>query len=515
MHNTQPTTHNTRHTTHNRPHTTHQHHIPHTHTTDNGQRITDNGQRTTHNRQQTTNNRQHTKHNTQHTSLSSLEASQDGWLLHLSSSAALADWTRSAHDISTPLSCLCCSSCAESLSKKTPQLPPAALANDNACLHPPPVLQNLSLGEQMFVARGFALRRLRTLSSSGDPQSRQQGLLGTASAIAFPQNSLSVLQALPTSSEHLSDYLSIFFTDATISNWRLAKEFIVRRSAVHSALTWLVSHNPYYADVQIDPNALGQLPVNEIPPAWLAVAQATEQTVERCLGPADASSVDTALPSSIHAAVLTPGEDASDPLHLWDTALTACQRYERRSTNSSTDPSCHVHLAQEALWQLLSMSDHHTFHVDSRHQTSPSNQRQKIYAYLPHSDTPLDSYHPSFWTLCFPCLFPWADSLDGHPRPVFLTDHAWANHLLRRVDRPPETHWRMDLDFVALLFSILHRRRLLRAVRIRVRSPSFKAAIPHFCALRTMDFTDLANTLRESLGLILSSSPFFFLFYYA
>ena len=73
----------------------------------------------------------------------------------------------------------------------------------------------------------------------------------------------------------------------------------------------------------------------------------------------------------------------------------------------------------------------------------------------------------------------------------------------------------MDLDFVALLFSILHRRRLLRAVRIRVRSPSFKAAIPHFCALRTMDFTDLANTLRESLGLILSSSPFFFLFYYA
>jgi hypothetical protein len=30
-----------------------------------------------------------------------------------------------------------------------------------------------------------------------------------------------------------------------------------------------------------------------------------------------------------------------------------------------------------------------------------------------------------------------------------------------------------------------------------------------------MDFTDLANTLRESLGLILSSSPFFFLFYYA
>ena len=71
----------------------------------------------------------------------------------------------------------------------------------------------------------------------------------------------------------------------------------------------------------------------------------------------------------------------------------------------------------------------------------------------------------------------------------------------------------MDLDFVALLFSILHRRRLLRAVRIRVRSPSFKATIPHFCALRTLDFTDLANTLRELLGLILCSSPFFFLFY--
>ena len=93
----------------------------------------------------TTRKAQHTTHK-QHTSPSSLEASQDGWLLHLSSSAALADWTQSAHDISTSLSCLCCSSCAESLTKKTPQLPPAALANDNACLHPPPALQTYLLG---------------------------------------------------------------------------------------------------------------------------------------------------------------------------------------------------------------------------------------------------------------------------------------------------------------------------------------------------------------------------------
>ena len=77
------------------------------------------------------------------------------------------------------------------------------LANNNLCIGPPPELQNLSLGEQLFIARGHALRRLRTLSHTGDPAARQTGLLGTTSAIAFPQDPVSLLSSLPPTPESL------------------------------------------------------------------------------------------------------------------------------------------------------------------------------------------------------------------------------------------------------------------------------------------------------------------------
>ena len=126
----------------------------------------------------------------------------------------------------------------------------------------------------------------------------------------------------------------------------------------------------------------------------------------------------------------------------------------------------------------------------------------KVYAYLPHADTPLDSYHPAFWTFCFPLLFPWGDGLDGSPRQTFFSDHHWGKHLLLRRDRAKATHWRTDLDFVAVLFSVLHRRRLLRAVRAKLRSPTFVQAIPTFCNLQAVDFSHVAATIGELLGYI-------------
>eukprot|EP00435_Cladocopium_sp_Y103_P070783 s581_g36.t1 len=350
----------------------------------------------------------------------------------------------------------------------------------------------------MFVARGFALRRLRTLTPLGDPQSRQQGLLGTASAIAFPQNAVSVLRALPLPPEQLSDYLSIFFTAENATSFRGCKEFVVRRSVVELALRWLMQHNPYYADLQLDVAALQRLPVNGVPDAWLDLAQATSIPLERSLGPADASSMEDTSSASIHAAVIDPGTDHNDPLTLWQTALRACERFEHQQAKPAA--TCHVRLAQDSHQQLLTQNNHPAFVADERQATSPSSSQHKIYAQLPHSDQPLDSYSPSFWTLCFPCLFPFGDGLDGYSRPMFLPDHDWGAHLLRRLDRPAATHWRRDLDFLAVLYSILHRRRLLRAVRLRVRAPAFQEATPHFCTLQATDFTAVASAIGEFLA---------------
>jgi hypothetical protein len=106
-------------------------------------------------------------------------------------------------------------------------------------------------------------------------------MIGTASAIAFPQNAAPVLFSLPASPEHVADYLSVFFTDATQSNLHLCKEFVVRRSAVQSALLWLLRHNPYYADITIDHATLQTLPDAAVPDAWIARTHLSDHPLTR------------------------------------------------------------------------------------------------------------------------------------------------------------------------------------------------------------------------------------------
>lgn len=419
-------------------------------------------------------------------------------MLHLPEGIHRETWKQQAADASSPLQCVVCSTCSPYLHKVAPTLPPQALANNNACVPPPNELRFLSLGEQMFIARGFAVRRLRTLTTSGDPEARQRGMLGTASAIAFPQNSAPVLFTLPASAEHVADYLSIFFTDATQSNLHLCKEFVVRRSAVQAALLWLLRHNPYYADITIDYATLQTLPDAAVPAAWIARTHLSDHPLTREFGPADASSLQPAS-EAVHAAVLEPNTDHNDPIQLWNTALLACERYERHATIQPDAAHADVQLAHYALHRLADASTHMSFERDSLHQQAAHHQRRKMYLAIPHSDTPLDSYDPAFWSLCFPVLFPFGDGLDGQPRGQYLTDHDWGSLLLRRRDRCFDAHWRLDLDFVSVLFSILHRRRLLRAVRIRVQAPSFREQIPSLATLRSVDWADVATTLGEHL----------------
>ena len=101
------------------------------------------------------------------------------------------------------------------------------------------------------------------------------------SAIAFPQNACSVLAGLPLRAADLAEYLSVFFTDANQSDLHLCKEFVVRRPAVHQALRWLVVHDPYYADLQIDLAALEELPVHVGPTAWLQQARTSDTPLTR------------------------------------------------------------------------------------------------------------------------------------------------------------------------------------------------------------------------------------------
>ena len=90
-------------------------------------------------------------------------------------------------------------------------------------------------------------------------------------------------------------------------------------------LLWLKAHNPHYADIDIDDDALNTLPEDDVPEAMVQTVVQSSMSVSREEGPADTTSRQTVDPE-IHAAIVDNESETLDPAHLWNTALTACER---------------------------------------------------------------------------------------------------------------------------------------------------------------------------------------------
>ena len=142
----------------------------------------------------------------------------------------------------------------------------------------------------------------------------------------------------------------------------------------------------------------------------------------------------------------------------------------------------------------------HDSNSASSSAASGQESRSKMFAVLPHRTDALDSYSSSFWSLCFPTLFPYGDSVDGLHRRRKLPDWDWAKYMLSRVDRPHSQAWRLHRDFIAVLFSTMHRRHILRSVRLKVKSAGFQSTVSMLCSLRNMDWDILADTVGEHGG---------------
>ena len=134
---------------------------------------------------------------------------------------------------------------------------------------------------------------------------------------------------------------------------------------------------------------------------------------------------------------------------------------------------------------------------------------------IPHGNSPLSSSHIAFWTLCFPHLFPYGDGIRAGARRTPFPLRSWARHLLLRTDRPSDfVSWAVDLDFIAVLFSVLHRTELLQAVHAKISTPSFQPFAAPLQALTTQTFVHLQSILGEAGGLCeaLRSLAAFFLY---
>ena len=387
-------------------------------------------------------------------------ACEDGWLLHLDA-ALRSEWHSGCQNVAVPLPFPLCSTCCGALQKSPPRLPTRALANGNLCLPLPPELCDLTLAERIFIARGFTVRRLHTLPGPTAPTDRQKAFSGNV--ISFPQNSATVVRSLPRHPDEAAELLTVFFPSTGEHQFLSTKAYLVRRQRVRDALEWLRCHNPFFADIAVAAEHLALLPQHGVlPHLGLASASGGNPVVPEA-GPADAllSSQEQALP--LAAAVLDVEGEGLMPGDLWREALGVAPAADASSEQ------------QPVAYDVM----------------------------VPHGEEPLSSYHLGYYVLCFPHLFPYGDGVCGGARRVQFPLRAWARHLLLRTDRLPAYHpWSLDIDFICVLFSIVHRQELLRAIHIKVHSPSFTQHSADIAALLESNFAAVARVLQDHGGIV-------------
>ena len=382
----------------------------------------------------------------------------DAWLLHLSV-LNKTQWQEAAATSGMPLACHLCEDCAKALRQQPPRLPPRALANGNVALPFPDEFHDLSFAECVFIARGFTVKRMHTLPGRSSPADRQRGFSGNV--VSFPQNSASIAAVLPRHPDEAAELLTVFFESETPNAKHSKGPYLVRRARVLASLLWLQKHNPFYADVQIDEQNLLALPENGVPIQFFVAASSSSMGAD--LGPADAQvgssqgSSDTNLP--LAAAVLDSEGEAIHPVEMWRHALNA--------------------------------------------DVSETSQARAVPydTIIPHGEDPLSCFDVGYWVLCFPHLFPYGDCVAGGARRVPLYEKTWARHLLTRVDRLPAVFpWSLDIDFLSVLFSVLHRKELLQAVHAKIHTPGFTLASADFQKLLHTDFRAIYAILGDNDG---------------
>ena len=410
---------------------------------------------------------------------------EDRWVLHLAEPRRQA-WETAANDPAQPLRLPMCASCKQALLPPRLQLPARALANDNLHVPWPASLQDLTPAEILFVSRAFTHCKLISLPARGPAEIRQSALVGNV--VSFPQNAAPLLSALPRPAASVAEMLIVFFpSDARVS-MAARREFVVRRVRVAEAIGWLQTHSPAYADVLLDPANLAALPEEGVPDALLVAAQSLPHDLSPDAGPAEAASAEPPL-RALSAAVLDCEGEATHPLARWQQALLATSDAVDTLSGSEPDPVCvssHIARAATAL-QALS--------VDDGSQEVLTAEA----ALVPHGSTPLSAFHPAYWTLCFPHLFPFGEPTEHVPRRVRLLDSFWVRSLVLRADRSSFS-WRLDHSFLAVAFNVLHRRALMRAVRAKIRSPGFSATLNDVRALRAIDFRRVLDVVGEHGG---------------
>ena len=174
-----------------------------------------------------------------------------------------------------------CRQCWSCLHRTTPNLPPPLSLANNMWIGPMPyVLSSLSFPEQLLIShlypRVFVFKLYPKNGYGGDPDTLQRGMSGTVSTFELDLAGITSMiegNLMPRPLPLLASVLSVTFIGlGRLPKHWLRQLFRVRRQKVFQALQWLKENNPkYYGDIDINPDRLRALPIDDIPVEILGI----------------------------------------------------------------------------------------------------------------------------------------------------------------------------------------------------------------------------------------------------
>ena len=353
-----------------------------------------------------------------------------------------------------------CNECSSFVRRE--RVPPLALANWNFLGEVPDELAELMFIEEQILALCRAKSAILHLRDDGgasvgndDPEgsrqrNAQRGFKGHI--VTYPQRPEEIAHVLPRGLQDVLTPICIIFVGSRVPTLAWLREkatpLIVRREKVERALRWLVVHNPLYAHIRVDDDAIRALPENDILPAH----------VER-------------VPPSAAQEVLT-------------------SRYDEGAIDNQDDREEESHVSSRTIDRAsVAFSKVVVTDVDG---SAPANElraaalrhiKQKGGAYLevPHGPQPENEFcNPTLFPKIYPTLFPYGvGGFEDDRRDTPLSFQRQVRHFLTLADRRFQEHH----SFIFTAFNILQRRAVLLHSSLKVRKSSFATVAADYATL--------------------------------
>ena len=356
------------------------------------------------------------------------------------------------------VSLLLCPPCKNALFRG--KLPRFSLANLNILGNVPPELSDLTLVEELIVARCRAklcVVKLQDHRDDVDLPTVQRGIRGHV--IIFPQHPETVSNLMPAALSDIIAPICVIFCGSTKPSLQWLKEkarpLVVRREAVLKALQWLRTHNLLYRDVVIDAVRLSALPEEDV----------LNYNVEH-------------VPLSIASRTLVSRYDATE--------------FATTSDVSPPDSDEQVQFESVIITDIEAHAPSHQLKAAALRHAKQGGSFIKV----PHDPDPVNEFfNPSMFPMLYPTLFPYGiGGFEDRRRvvPIGLDNHI--KHMLTLADKRFQQHY----SFMFVAFNILQRRKLLLHTSLRVGRNNFDSWAKRFACVSTEAINSLVS--RASNG---------------